>query len=123
LAGILTHKSDLCRSRGADFGAYSLNTFARVVEKSSIPQAAKDVNSSQDTLLDLFERIENFFRRLETYTEMPPTTEMMDVTMKIMVEVLCILAIATKEIKQSRTSESLAIHMHLHLLSEFEGNT
>jgi len=28
-------------------------------------------------------------------------TEVMDIIMKIMVEVLCILAIATKEIKQS----------------------
>ncbi len=68
-------------------------------------QAAKDVRASQDTLIDIFERIENFFRRLETYTEVPLTPEMMDIIMKIMVEVLCILAIATKEIKQNRTSE------------------
>jgi hypothetical protein len=72
---------------------------------SYISQAAKDVRASQDTLIDIFERIENFFRRLETYTEVPPTPEIMDIIMKIMVEVLCILAIATKEIKQNRTSE------------------
>jgi hypothetical protein len=46
-----------------------------------------------------------FFRRLETYTEVPLTTEMMDVIIKIMAEVISILGIATKEIKQSRTSE------------------
>ena len=70
-----------------------------------ISQAAKDVRAGQDTLIDVFERVENFFRRLETYAEGPPTAEMMDIIMKIMVEVLSILAIATKETKQGRTSE------------------
>ena len=56
-------------------------------------------------LIDIFERIENFIRRLETYTEVPPTTAMLDIIMKMMVEVLCILGMATKEIKRSRTSE------------------
>jgi hypothetical protein len=46
-----------------------------------------------------------FFRRLETYTEVPPTTEMMDIIIRIMVEVLSILGIATKEIKQGRLSK------------------
>ena len=68
-------------------------------------QAAKDVRASQDTLLDIFGRIEMFFRRLEMYTEVPLTTEMMDVIIQIMAEVISILGIATKEIKQSRTSE------------------
>ena len=68
-------------------------------------QAAKDVRASQNTLVDIFERIESFFRRLEVYTEVPPTTEMMDTIIKIMVEVLSILGIAMKEIKQGRLSE------------------
>jgi archaellum component FlaC len=55
--------------------------------------------------VDLFERIEMFFRRLEVYTEVPLTTEMIDVFIQIVVEVLSILGIATKEIKQSRISE------------------
>ena len=70
-----------------------------------ISQAAKDVRTSEDSLADVFETIENFFRRLETYTEVQQTAEMIDVIMKILVEVLCILAIATKGIKQGRTSE------------------
>ena len=73
--------------------------------------AAKDVHASEDTLVNAFERIEIFFRRLESYTEVPPTAEMMNITMKIMVEVLCILAIATKEIKQGRMSEQFLINM------------
>jgi hypothetical protein len=55
--------------------------------------------------VDIFERIEMFFRRLEVYTEVPPTTEMIEIITEIMVEILSILGIATKEIKQSRISE------------------
>jgi hypothetical protein len=69
------------------------------------PQAAKDVTAAQEALIDIFERIENFFKRLENYTEVPPTDAMTDIIVKIMVEVLNILAIATKETKQGRTSE------------------
>jgi len=68
-------------------------------------QAAKAVSDSQDVLATVFGRIENFFRRLETYVEVPPTAGMTDIIVKIMVEVLSILSIATKEIKQSRASE------------------
>jgi len=68
-------------------------------------QAAKDVLASQDTLIDIFEHMENFFRRLEVYTEVTPTTEMINMIMKIMVEVVTILGIATKDMKQGRTSE------------------
>jgi hypothetical protein len=70
-----------------------------------ISQAAKDVQGGQDNLVDAFERIESFFRRLEIYTEVSPTAEMTDTIVRIMVEVLSILGIATKEIKQGRLSE------------------
>ena len=56
-------------------------------------------------MIDIFERIENFFKRLETYTEVRPSEAMTDIIVKIMVEVLNILGTATKEIKQGRTSE------------------
>ncbi len=71
---------------------------------SSVIQASKDVTACHDILIDIFERIENFFKRLEAYTEVPQTAGMTDVIVKIMVEVLSIFAIATKEIKQGRTS-------------------
>ena len=66
---------------------------------------AKDVDASQDMLIDIFGRIESFFRRLESYTEVRPTSTMADIIIKIMVEILSILAIATKDIKQRRASE------------------
>jgi len=56
-------------------------------------------------LVDIFSRIEKFFKRLESYTEVPPTATMTDMIVEIMVEVLAILAIATKEIKERRSSE------------------
>ena len=68
-------------------------------------QAAKDVRASHETLLDIFERVRMFFRRLEMYTEVPLTTEMTDVIIEIMAEVLSLLGIVTKGIKQSRASE------------------
>jgi hypothetical protein len=70
-----------------------------------VSQAAKNAWASQDTLIDIFERIETFFRRLEVYTEVPSALEMMDIILRTMVEVLSILGIATKEVKQGRMSE------------------
>ena len=65
------------------------------------------VSASRTALFDLFERIENVFKRLEIYTEAPLTAGMTDAIVKVMVEVLGILALLTKEIKQSRASESM----------------
>ena len=47
------------------------------------------------------------FRRLEVYTEMRPTKEMVDMIINIIVEILSILGIVMKEISQSRTSKCL----------------
>ncbi|KAH9031136.1 hypothetical protein EDB85DRAFT_1383949 [Lactarius pseudohatsudake] len=69
--------------------------------------AAKEVDASQDTLIDLFERIENFFKRLKSYVAVQPTDEMTGVIVKIMTEVLNIFAISTKEIRQGRAKKYL----------------
>ena len=73
----------------------------------STSQVVRDVRASHSTIIDIFERIEYFFLRLETYIEVQPTSEMRDMIIKIMVEVLSILAIATKEINQYRMSRFL----------------
>ena len=46
-----------------------------------------------------------FFRRVQIYTEAQPTTEMMDIIVQIMAEMLSILGIATKQINQGRISK------------------
>ena len=65
----------------------------------------QDVSAVQGALFDLFNRIDNFFRRLEVYIGLPPTVEMTDTIMNVMAEVLQILALVTKEIKQGIISE------------------
>ena len=55
--------------------------------------------------MDLFECLGNFFKRLEVYTTIPPTPMMMDLIIKIMVELLSVLALATNQIKQGRFSK------------------
>jgi len=106
LAGNFARECYFYWSRSPPFSVYPFQLSPRgPVVTTFVSQAAKDVRASQNTVLDIFERIEMFFRRLEVYTEVEPTPEMMDMMVQITVEVLSILGIATKEIKQGRTSE------------------
>ena len=81
-------------------------------------QTAKDVRAAQEALVGIFERIESFLRRLEIYTTVPPNEEMVDTITTIMTEILGILSIATKEIKQGRISKSLFYECNI---SPFDG--
>ena len=73
-------------------------------------QAASGVTSSYDALFDLFECLGNFLKRLEIYTTIPPTPLMIDIIIKIMAELLSVLALATKQIKQGRFSKGEVIY-------------
>ena len=53
----------------------------------------------------MFAQIEMFFRRLDIYTEVGPTTEMMELIIQVIVEILSFLGIATKVMKQGRMSK------------------
>ncbi|KAH9047945.1 ankyrin repeat-containing domain protein [Lactarius deliciosus] len=64
---------------------------------------AKNTATSLGVLIELFDRIQSFFGRLKTYTEVPPTPAVKDVLAKIMAEVLSILAIATRQMKERRS--------------------
>ncbi|KAH9052831.1 hypothetical protein EDB87DRAFT_1835577 [Lactarius vividus] len=64
--------------------------------------AARDTAASRDVLIELFYRIEDFFVRLQTHTDVPPTAQMTNVLGKVMAEVLSMLAVATKVMYQSR---------------------
>ena len=68
-------------------------------------QAAKGVDASYGALVDLLESIEHFLKRLSIYTNISPTPAMDEIVVKIMVELLSTLALATKEVKQGRSSE------------------
>jgi hypothetical protein len=60
--------------------------------------------ASYEPLFDLLESIEHFLNRLDIYTRIPPTPAMDEIVAKIMVELLSTLALATKELKQGRSS-------------------
>jgi hypothetical protein len=107
LTGLLSRESDLFRSRCPPFRLCPSQCLRAGHFDANILQAAKDVRASQDALVDVFERIDTFFRRLEIYTSVPLNEEMMDTITTIMVEFLCILAIATEDVKQGRISKFL----------------
>jgi hypothetical protein len=52
----------------------------------------------------LFECLGNFLKRLEIYIAIPFTPLMTDIIVKIMVELLSVLALATKQVQQGRLS-------------------
>ena len=53
--------------------------------------------------------MECFFNRLEKYIDVRPSAAMKDIIVKIMVEVLSILGIVTKEVARGRTSTSFLV--------------
>ena len=63
------------------------------------------MTSSYDALLDLFECLGDFLKRLEVYVAIPATPMMTDLVIKIITELLSVLALTTKEIKQGRFSK------------------
>jgi len=82
------------------------STFVEIPYDTQINQAANGVADSYDALVDLLESIEHFLNRLDIYTRIPATATMDEIVIKIIVEVLTTLALATKELKQGRSSGS-----------------
>ena len=77
---------------------------------TQISKAAKGVSTSYDALIDLFECFEQNLSRLKVLTEIP--SALGEIMVKIMVELLDVLALATQQIKQGRFSEfMLVVHL------------
>ena len=68
-------------------------------------QAADGVSASYDAVLELFECLGNFLKRLHIYSEISLDPLMMDTIAKIMVELISILAVAKKQISRGRLSK------------------
>lgn len=62
-------------------------------------------DSALGALAELFGHIAEFVRRLEIYTKNPITPEIQEIIIKVMAEVLSVLAIATKVIERRGKSE------------------
>ena len=67
----------------------------------------KDVIASYETLVHLFERTQLFLQRLNHYITASLTPELMELLAKILAQVLFVLALSTKEVKQRRISVSI----------------
>ena len=80
-----------------------------------IDQVAKHTSSSCDGLVGLVEFLGRFIRHVEIYTWIPPTPAMDEIAFNIMLALLSTLALATKELKQGRSSESLPTDVIPHL--------
>ena len=71
-----------------------------------ILQAAIGITTSYDALLEIFESVSNLLKRLHIYTErIPLSPTVSDIVAKILAEVIGVLALATKQIKQGRLSK------------------
>ena len=103
--GILTCECHIYRHRCLHFGEYSIYVFERVFLTLYFSQAAQGVAASKDLLAEIFDRIGCFFTRLEIYTNVTPTMAMTGIITEILVEVLKIFGIATKELRRGSTSE------------------
>ena len=58
-------------------------------------------------MVDLLESIDHFLNRLDIYTKVPPTDAMNEILVKILIELLSTLALATKQIKEGKPSKSV----------------
>jgi hypothetical protein len=84
-----------------------------------INQAVKGVLDDYDALADLLESVEHFLNRLDIYTKIPPTVSMTEIIIKILVELLSILALATKQLQQGKLSESAFGEIFIILLPDY----
>ena len=62
---------------------------------------------SYNGLVDLLESVEHFLNRLDIYTRIPLTVPMTEMVVKLLVELLSTLALATKQMKEGKSSESI----------------
>jgi hypothetical protein len=64
----------------------------------------KDVIASYKALVNLFERTQFFLQRLNRYITTSLTPEMTELLAKVLAQVLSVLALSTKEMKERRIS-------------------
>ena len=78
------------------------------------------MRASYDALVDLFASFENFLTRFSIYGEIPPTPALTNVLVKIIVELISTLALATKQVKQGRFSEFVLVVTTIHSMRRRE---
>jgi hypothetical protein len=82
---------------------------------------AKGVKSSWGAVSDLLGSINRFVDHLDIYTRIPLTPPMVEIVIKIMLELISTLALVTEELKQRRSSELVSFSL-MRLLMEVQSN-
>jgi hypothetical protein len=72
---------------------------------------AKDIRASHDELANLLESTEQFVNRLEIYTGVALEPAVVEVIVKMMVQLLHVLGLVTKEIRRNSLSKSVLANM------------
>jgi len=102
LAEVSTSKCDIFWCWSPTSSACLLSCLSIRDRSAQVSQAAEGVSTSYDALVELFECFEHYLGRLKIFTEIPSAVE--EVLVKIMVELLGVLALAVQQIKQGRFS-------------------
>jgi len=104
-SAILSRESNLHRYRCSS-RSKSLPRRLALRLYSILPQVMHIVTNHLK-VVNLFERIHLFLGRLKVYTGVPLTNELREVLGNIMAELLTILALSTKEMRDGKISESI----------------
>ena len=73
-------------------------------------QAAKSIEASNDAVVDVLESVERFFRHIDIYTHLPHSPALDEMVVKIVLELLITLALATKQLTQGRMGELVLVN-------------
>jgi hypothetical protein len=119
---IFTCKIDTCWPRYLIFSMCCSLTCVGILCDIQVNQAANGVDPNRGTLVDLLEFIEHRLKLVEIYTRTPPTPAFDERMFNIILELLSTLALATKELKEGRSSGSVLADM-LPLLSVMQLNS
>lgn len=74
-------------------------------------QAAKNISTSYDALIDLFDCIGNFLKRLEIHRSF--TRGITEIAVKVLAELLSVLGLATKQIKMGRFGKYIPVELSI----------
>jgi hypothetical protein len=74
-------------------------------------QTANGIEANYDTLVHLLESIEHFLRRIDIYTQIPHTTALDKMVIKIIMELLSAHSLGTEGLKQEQSSEPILVEM------------
>lgn len=69
------------------------------------------MESSDDVLVDVLDAVDRFFRHLDMYTQIPHSPALDEMVVKIVLELLSVLELATKRLTQGRLSEPILVDL------------